>query len=78
MPRDAAIVRAVVELGHSLGLTVVAEGVEEEAVLNALRSLGCDVAQGYFLARPMPIERLQSWLATSPYGWGKVAQPIHV
>ena len=76
--QDAAIVRAVVELGHSLDLTVVAEGVEDESTLDALRSLGCDVAQGYFLARPMPVERLQSWMATSPYGWGEVARPLHV
>jgi len=61
-PSDAAIVRSVIELGHNLGLDVVAEGVEDEAVLQTLVTLGCDVAQGYFLAKPFPAERLESWL----------------
>jgi EAL domain-containing protein (putative c-di-GMP-specific phosphodiesterase class I) len=49
---DAAIVASVVTLGHALGLHVVAEGVENKEQLNALRSLGCDFAQGYLLCRP--------------------------
>ena len=61
---DHAIVRAIIDLGHSLGLRVIAEGVEEEAARDALRDLHCDEMQGFLLARPMPIERLESWLTT--------------
>jgi diguanylate cyclase (GGDEF)-like protein len=49
------IVRFAIELGHALNLEVVAEGVETAAVLEALRALDCDMAQGYFIARPMPL-----------------------
>jgi len=52
-PSDAAIVRSVVALGHELGLTVTAEGVEHLVTLNRLRAFGCDKAQGYLLGRPM-------------------------
>jgi diguanylate cyclase (GGDEF)-like protein len=55
-PEDAAIVAAVVSLGHSLGLTVLAEGIENSAQLHALRALGCDLGQGYYFARPQPGE----------------------
>jgi diguanylate cyclase (GGDEF)-like protein len=55
-PADAAIVGAVVSLGHSLGLTVLAEGIENTAQLQALRGLGCDLGQGYYFARPQPGE----------------------
>jgi diguanylate cyclase (GGDEF)-like protein len=58
-----AIVAAVVELGHRLGRTVVAEGVEDEATWQVLQQLGCDVAQGYWLSRPLPADGLQEWLA---------------
>jgi len=61
---DHAIVRAIIDLGHSLGLRVVAEGVEEEAARDALLALSCDEMQGFLLARPMPIERLEAWLTT--------------
>jgi diguanylate cyclase (GGDEF)-like protein len=50
--RTMAIVRSVIELGHSLGFTVTAEGVETAAILDGLTSLGCDTVQGYLLARP--------------------------
>jgi len=50
----AAIVESVITLGHALGLRVVAEGVETAAQLSTLRDLGCDLAQGYYLARPAP------------------------
>jgi EAL domain-containing protein (putative c-di-GMP-specific phosphodiesterase class I) len=61
-PAHAAIVRSIVDLGHNLELRVVAEGVEEEAVLAGLRDAGCDVAQGFLLARPMPSKKLERWL----------------
>ena len=59
---DLAVVRSIVELGHSLGLTVVAEGVEEDAARDQLANMGCDVAQGYLISRPLSEERLEAWL----------------
>ncbi len=63
-----AIVRSTVALGHSLGLKVIAEGIEEPAQLERLRELGCDYGQGYLLARPQPAARmgrlLEEWSAT--------------
>jgi EAL domain-containing protein (putative c-di-GMP-specific phosphodiesterase class I) len=55
-------VRAIVDLGHSLGLTVVAEGVEEDATRDQLLEMGCDVAQGYLISRPLGAERFDAWL----------------
>ena len=65
-PSDAVIVRSTVDLGHNLGLRVVAEGVEDEPTLQELAALGCDIAQGYHLARPMPAADLAAWLADRP------------
>jgi len=58
-----AIVRSIVDLGHNLGLHVVGEGVETEEVASALTATGCDVAQGFLYARPMPAKELSDWLA---------------
>ena len=55
---DHALVGGMCQLGHSLGLSVVAEGVEVTEQLDALRDLGCDLAQGYLFARPVPAEEL--------------------
>jgi diguanylate cyclase (GGDEF)-like protein len=55
---DAALVRATVDLGHALGLRVVAEGVEDNATLTVLTSMGCDLAQGFFIGRPVPADQL--------------------
>lgn len=55
---DPALVRATVELGHALGLRVVAEGIEDSATLNLLTGVGCDLAQGYFIGRPVPANEL--------------------
>jgi EAL domain-containing protein (putative c-di-GMP-specific phosphodiesterase class I) len=59
---DLAIVRAVISLGHDLGLRVVAEGVEDERSWRILQDLDCDLVQGFFLARPMPAESMSAWL----------------
>ena len=59
---DLAVVRSIVELGHSLGLVVVAEGVEEDAARDQLAAMGCDVAQGYLISRPLSEERLEAWM----------------
>jgi diguanylate cyclase (GGDEF)-like protein len=60
-PQDAAIVGSVVGLGRALGLRVVAEGVETPQVWQRLAELGCDVAQGFGLARPMPAAQFERW-----------------
>jgi diguanylate cyclase len=62
-PAHAAIVRSIVDLGHNLQLRVVAEGVETQAILDSLGGAGCDVVQGFLLARPMAADKLQPWLA---------------
>jgi EAL domain-containing protein (putative c-di-GMP-specific phosphodiesterase class I) len=61
---DAVLVRTAIDLGHNLGLTVVAEGVEGAEHVQALRELGCDIAQGYHYARPMPAADLTDWMRT--------------
>jgi diguanylate cyclase (GGDEF)-like protein/PAS domain S-box-containing protein len=58
----SAIVTAVIQIGRSLGMTVVAEGVETDRQFQLLKKLGCDVSQGYFSGRPMPPAALQDWL----------------
>ena len=64
---DFMIVRATVELGQNLGLRVVAEGVEDRETFDRLADFGCDEAQGYYIARPMPAEEFGHWLsARSP------------
>jgi diguanylate cyclase (GGDEF)-like protein len=63
-PRAAAIVKHTVALAHDLGLRLVAEGVEDAATGEVLARLGCDVAQGFAIARPLPVEDFLRWLAT--------------
>ena len=75
---DAAVVRATVALAHDLGLRVVAEGVEDEASLQALRGLGCDLAQGYHVARPAPAERTTAWLDERGAAQGRAGQRPHI
>ena len=62
-PGDATIVRAVIDLAHRLGLTVVAEGVETATAWEQLAAWGCHRIQGYYLAKPMPSEAATPWLA---------------
>lgn len=52
--KDVALVRSTIELGHSLGFKVVAEGVEDQETLDRLKEFGCDLAQGYHISRPLP------------------------
>ena len=61
-PRAAAIVEHTVALAHALGLRLVAEGVEDDATRGVLARLGCDIAQGYLIARPMPVAHFLDWL----------------
>ncbi|MFZ2298277.1 MAG: EAL domain-containing protein, partial [Aquabacterium sp.] len=58
----ASIVKAIVQLGHNLQLTVIAEGVETQAQRQALTDMGCDEAQGYLISRPAPAEACQALL----------------
>ncbi len=59
---DTKIVRSTIDLGHNMGLRVVAEGIESEAVWRLLADLGCDQGQGYFMSRPIPGDQLIAWL----------------
>ena len=61
-PGNLAVTRYSIELARTLGLTTVAEGVEEEATLRILEDLGCDEAQGFFFARPAPAEECMAWM----------------
>lgn len=61
--RSAAIVSTTTDMAHALGMRIVAEGVESAAVISTLRTLGIDLAQGYFIARPMPAREVDSWIA---------------
>jgi len=58
---DEVIVKTTLNLSHDLGYKVVAEGVENQGVLNKLKAMGCDFSQGYHIARPMPLEALTEW-----------------
>lgn len=59
---DMAVVKSIVDLGHSLGLTVVAEGVEQDTARDQLVEMGCDVAQGFLISRPLTEDRFEAWL----------------
>ncbi len=59
---DTKIVRSTIDLGHNLGLRVVAEGIESEAVWHLLAALGCDQGQGHYMARPIPGDQLIDWI----------------
>jgi diguanylate cyclase (GGDEF)-like protein len=68
VPGDAVIVRSTIDLAHNLGMTVVAEGVENQTTLDILAEYGCDSAQGNFFSRALAAEELTPWLTESPYG----------
>jgi EAL domain-containing protein (putative c-di-GMP-specific phosphodiesterase class I) len=65
-PEFATVVRSAIDMGHGLGLRVVAEGIETAAAAGRLRDFGCDIAQGYFYANPMPLESFEIWLKDRP------------
>jgi EAL domain-containing protein (putative c-di-GMP-specific phosphodiesterase class I) len=61
---DLIIVRSTINLGHDLGLKVIAEGVEDEPTLRRLALLGCDLAQGFHLSRPLPGDEFIDWMTS--------------
>ncbi|MBC6479618.1 MAG: EAL domain-containing protein [Hormoscilla sp. GM7CHS1pb] len=64
-----SICQAIVDLSHALGMTVVAEGVEKSSHVNVLREIGCSFGQGYFFAKPMPLENAIALLDNPPFSW---------
>ncbi len=72
---DATIVHSTIDLAHNLGLKVVAEGVENGVIMELLKRLGCDIGQGYHMARPLAVSQVYTWLQESPWG-GSPAQRV--
>ncbi|TCK18840.1 diguanylate cyclase (GGDEF)-like protein [Thiogranum longum] len=66
-PRDVAIVRSIIELGHNLNCKVVAEGVEAQGVREQLKGLGCDLVQGFYISKPLPDAGFREWLSHSTH-----------
>lgn len=62
---DAMIVKSTIDLGHNMGMQVVAEGVEDLSIWALLRQMGCDFAQGYCMGKPMPADQFETWLAAN-------------
>ena len=71
---DALIVRSTIDLAHNLGLSVAAEGVEDEATLERLYALGCDVVQGYLFSPPLEADELAAWMRGST--WTRVVREV--
>ncbi|MBC7630166.1 MAG: EAL domain-containing protein [Flavobacterium sp.] len=72
-PRATALVVSTIDLAHSLGLRMVAEGVENSAAYSDLAVFGCDAAQGFFMSRPVPAAQLDEWFASRQEGPAKAA-----
>jgi EAL domain-containing protein (putative c-di-GMP-specific phosphodiesterase class I) len=68
---DRKIVRSVIDLGHNFDLKVVAEGIESEQTLSELRGMGCDIGQGYYISRPLPMNEMQHWINTTTWNSNK-------
>ena len=78
-PEDQAIVQSIIDLARALGLTVVAEGVEDEQTAQMLADVGCDIAQGWLFARAMPADDFVKWLATrsaAPKDHAETGSPV--
>ncbi len=72
---ESVIVKSTIALGHNLGLSVTAEGVEDQATWEALAAMGCDAAQGFLMGRPVPARQLTAWLESSPWGPAAAQSP---
>ncbi len=71
---DSVIVQSTIDLGHNLGMKVIAEGVENAESWARLKELGCDAAQGYYMSRPLPAEKFSDWLQDSPWSCEPVSE----
>ncbi len=71
---DRKIVRSVIDLGHTFDLQVVAEGIESKQILTELRKMGCDIGQGYFISRPLPMDEMLQWINST--SWASNRQRI--
>jgi EAL domain-containing protein (putative c-di-GMP-specific phosphodiesterase class I) len=67
-PDDQLIVKATIELAHTLDLKVIAEGVETFATNDILREMNCDYVQGYYISRPIEAEQIPDWYKRAPEG----------
>ena len=74
---DAVIVRAAVELGHNLGMEVVAEGIEDAETLAEVVASGCGRAQGYYFSKPLPADELEVW-ADEKFPTWRAVKPVRV
>ena len=72
---DAINVRSTIELRDNMGLKVVAEGVDHAETLQLLETWGCDIAQGYYISRPLPTDKLEVWLNAQPLA---LKPPLHL
>lgn len=61
--QDELLVKAIINMANSLGLKTVAEGIEDQSILHKLRALGCDIGQGFYWAKPMPVDQIDVWLS---------------
>ncbi|CAG7856956.1 putative signaling protein [biofilm metagenome] len=75
---DAAIVKATINLGHNLGLKVTAEGVESKEIMTRLMEYSCDVAQGYFLSKPVCVKDLNQWISDSHWKIADHPSSLHI
>ena len=64
--KDTAIIRMIIELAHTLGMVVIAEGIEAGEQAALLREMGCDMAQGLYFLKPLPAEAAPEFLAATP------------
>ncbi len=76
-PQDEAIVSSTILLGHNLGLQIVAEGVESAEISTHLREIGCDIAQGFGISRPLPDKTLLTWLQNTEHSIRRITTPDH-
>ena len=68
---DSTIVHSIIELAHNLGMKVTAEGVESGRIWDMLKARGCDLAQGYLMSEPLPLEQFLTWNKEAQWGWSK-------
>ena len=75
--QDVVIVSSTIDLGHNMGMQVIAEGIEDRNTYERLLELGCDMGQGYYMGKPMSAEEFVRWLATSPWGLSGSPQELN-